>query len=146
MNVQTQAIRNNSAIHDTVNSVFVLVVYYHNPVNADKPRQTPKFQINYYLKYLDDKAYQGIDTELERVKRIIIKALRNDRNRPKTALLYSNNNKGRQLACQNDLFAKLVFKSSGIERAISPDVDTDGQATLHKVFDDLETELKTIQR
>ena len=43
MNVQAQAIRNNSAIHDTVNSVFVLVVYYHNPVNADKPRQTPKF-------------------------------------------------------------------------------------------------------
>lgn len=104
--------------HDTINAVFVLwIAYKYNWMSGDKRIGS----VSYFLRYINDKEYDGNVSEVNRCFKILSQRLSLDwleqGNPMATAILYRNKNRGRTLpGIKNPEIFRIDFKDGFMEK------------------------------
>ena len=147
------AIISNSTTYDTVNTLFNIGVYFNNNLidygtgQPLKTRKNGKLELKYYMKYhlkfIDEKNYEGKDTEMIGMIRILKGAALN--NSLKRATLYQNVNKGGTLLKEkgeNPPIMEINFKDNKVwQFSFNPNLPESFQQYFTNVVEKLKSEL-----
>jgi hypothetical protein len=139
--------------YDIVNTLFNVGVYFNNnlidygtgqPLMTRKNGQlVPKRYMKYHLKFIDEKDYQGKDTEMMGMIRVIKNAVLN--NSMKRATLYQNVNKGGTLLKEkgeNPPIVQMDFRDNKLfQFSLNPKLPDDFKEYFTNVVLKLKSEL-----